>query len=338
MTGSDTAARSPSTADRLWRLVPWLLVVLLTTLNLLHIGRLGPNDDAYITYRVARNLAQGLGPVYNPGEQVLTVTTPGYALLLAAVSPLTRDFVLLGLGLNGLALLAVGALLIDLSRSTLAALVAVTLTLTFPLLSEALGMETPLYIASILAAFSAYRRVVMPGVDSRRQQRWLMATAAAAAAAFLLRPDGLLVALAIVCMVGDSFIPASDARHVAELPCEGADRVLRASRAVAAFCYALLRLACAQHAGGQGHSGAGAGHPRWGQGLLDAIGDWAQQFTVAAALAIAGLALALVRRASGRLPLLLWAALFVAGHVLLGGAQLFLVLCTAGAGGCAAGR
>lgn len=33
-------------------------------------------DDAYITFRVARNIARGLGMVYNPGEQVLVVTTP----------------------------------------------------------------------------------------------------------------------------------------------------------------------------------------------------------------------------------------------------------------------
>lgn len=40
-------------------------------------------DDAYITYRCARNLAQGNGFVYNVGERVLATTTPGYAVLLA---------------------------------------------------------------------------------------------------------------------------------------------------------------------------------------------------------------------------------------------------------------
>ena len=37
--------------------LPWALVVALTALNVLYMGRLGPNDDAYITFRVARNLA-----------------------------------------------------------------------------------------------------------------------------------------------------------------------------------------------------------------------------------------------------------------------------------------
>src|ERR1043165_4126390 len=42
-----------------------------------------PIDDAYITFRYARNLAQGLGLVYNPGEWVLGTTTPLWAAILA---------------------------------------------------------------------------------------------------------------------------------------------------------------------------------------------------------------------------------------------------------------
>ena len=320
MTASDTTARSSSTADRLWRLVPWLLVVLLTALNLLHIGRLGPNDDAYITFRVARNLAQGLGPVYNPGEQVLTVTTPGYALLLAAVSPLSKDFVLLGLALNGLALLLVGALLIDLSRTTLAALVAVTLTLTFPLLSEALGMETPLYVASILAAFSAYRRATAPAVDPRRAERWLMATAAAAAVAFLLRPDGLLVALAIGVHWQATASSRPKTRAMSLSTAERKALIVFFALVVPWLLFATLYYGSPvpNTLAAKATQALAQTIPRWGQGLLDAAGDWAQQFSVAAALAVVGLALALWRRAPDRLPLLLWAALFVAGHVLLG--------------------
>src|SRR4030081_2329551 len=45
----------------------------------------GPHaiDDAYITFRYARNLAEGLGLVYNPGEWVLGTTAPLWAVLLA---------------------------------------------------------------------------------------------------------------------------------------------------------------------------------------------------------------------------------------------------------------
>ena len=42
-----------------------------------------PIDDAYITFRYARNLAEGLGLVYNPGEWVLGTTAPLWAVVLA---------------------------------------------------------------------------------------------------------------------------------------------------------------------------------------------------------------------------------------------------------------
>src|SRR5438105_2649940 len=42
-----------------------------------------PIDDAYITFRYARNLAEGVGLVYNPGEWVLGTTSPLWAILLA---------------------------------------------------------------------------------------------------------------------------------------------------------------------------------------------------------------------------------------------------------------
>jgi len=42
-------------------------------------------DDAYITFRYARNLLDGHGLVYNPGELVLGTTTPLFALLLSAL-------------------------------------------------------------------------------------------------------------------------------------------------------------------------------------------------------------------------------------------------------------
>lgn len=39
-------------------------------------------DDAYITFRVARNIGRGWGMVFHQGEPVLSVTTPLYALLM----------------------------------------------------------------------------------------------------------------------------------------------------------------------------------------------------------------------------------------------------------------
>jgi hypothetical protein len=48
-------------------------------------------DDAYITYRYARNLATGQGFVYNPGEAVLGTTAALYGLLLGLLSLLGAD-------------------------------------------------------------------------------------------------------------------------------------------------------------------------------------------------------------------------------------------------------
>ena len=64
-------------------------------------------DDAYITFRYARNLLAGQGFVYNQGESVLGTTTPLYTLLMAAGGALLggqdANFAALALGLNALA-------------------------------------------------------------------------------------------------------------------------------------------------------------------------------------------------------------------------------------------
>jgi hypothetical protein len=44
------------------------------------------NDDAFITFTYARNLAAGHGFVFNIGERVLGTTAPLWAMLLAGVS------------------------------------------------------------------------------------------------------------------------------------------------------------------------------------------------------------------------------------------------------------
>jgi hypothetical protein len=44
----------------------------------------GVSDDAYITFRYSRNLVDGIGPVYNPGERVEGYTSPAWMLAMAA--------------------------------------------------------------------------------------------------------------------------------------------------------------------------------------------------------------------------------------------------------------
>lgn len=48
-------------------------------------------EDAYITFRFARNIVHGQGFVYNPGDHVLGTTTPLFTLLLALLAWLTRE-------------------------------------------------------------------------------------------------------------------------------------------------------------------------------------------------------------------------------------------------------
>jgi hypothetical protein len=71
----------------------WLIPVLLwCAIAALFAARLAgwTSDDFYITYRYARNLAQGHGFVFNPGERVFGTTDPGLGLLLAALHFVTR--------------------------------------------------------------------------------------------------------------------------------------------------------------------------------------------------------------------------------------------------------
>ena len=85
----------------------WMLIASLLILALL--VRVAPGermvDDAYITFRYARNLVTGAGFVYNPGERVLGTTTPLYTWLLAGLALATgsRDFPTLALAVNVLA-------------------------------------------------------------------------------------------------------------------------------------------------------------------------------------------------------------------------------------------
>lgn len=89
MNGKDPSVDTPSTVGRLERLKTdphrWVLPLAcgLTVLVIQGTYEFSPFDDAYITYRYARNLSQGLGFVYNTGERVLATTTPLFTLVLS---------------------------------------------------------------------------------------------------------------------------------------------------------------------------------------------------------------------------------------------------------------
>ena len=146
--------------------IDWLLIAGLLTLAML--ARLVPGermvDDAYITFRYARNLVEGHGPVYNPGEHVLGTTTPLYTLLLAGLALVTRsrDFPALALAVNALAGAASVGLVYALGnrlagRRTPAAATALLWAVAPYSVTFAIGgMETDLTIALLLATSYAH--------------------------------------------------------------------------------------------------------------------------------------------------------------------------------------
>ena len=64
-------------------------------------------DDSYITYRYVRNIINGIGFSYNPGEHVLGTTTPFYTFLLTLVSFLFNRNHLNNLPVDALAINAI---------------------------------------------------------------------------------------------------------------------------------------------------------------------------------------------------------------------------------------
>ncbi len=146
-----------------------------------------PIDDAYITFRYARNLSDGMGFVYNPGERVLGTSTPLFTLLLALVHLIsglelvTISFVLgmLAFSLSSIPLFLIGRLV---GGKWLGATMALLFVLNpWAVYGATSGMETPVYILLILLTFWAQLR-------HRHSMAMLFA-----GLAFLVRPDGLIL-------------------------------------------------------------------------------------------------------------------------------------------------
>ena len=145
-------------------------------------------DDPFITYRYAENLADGKGFVYNPGERILSTTTPLFTLLLIPLAFLGAHLPAYANLLGAFCLALGGLALWDLSntwKSPYVGWAGLTLYPTFPLLLITVGSETPLYLALCLAAFVFYAR----GNHTF--------TAISAGLATLTRPDGALVAVVL---------------------------------------------------------------------------------------------------------------------------------------------
>ena len=146
-------------------------------------------DDAFITFRYARNLVHGIGFVFNAGQHVLGTTTPLYTLLLASLAwPLRiENYPWLALLVNALAdaatcwlLIALGEKLtgrraVGLAAGLLWAIAPMSVTFAIG------GMETSVFILLLVATAYFY-------VTGRTRL-----AALAAGLLVLTRPDGLLL-------------------------------------------------------------------------------------------------------------------------------------------------
>ncbi len=145
-------------------------------------------DDVYITYRYADNLYRNVGFVYNPGEQILSTTTPLFAMLLALLEHISTDAPHVANIIGALSIAAGSLALWSLAQGWSTPWVGragLLLYPTFPLLLSTLSSEMPLYLAFCVGAFACYAR-----------KRFRLA-AICAALAVLTRGDGMLVAMVL---------------------------------------------------------------------------------------------------------------------------------------------
>jgi hypothetical protein len=121
-------------------------------------------DDAYIHLHIARNWAEGNGPVFNPGERVEASTSPAWLSLLALQLRAGISGPTAAALLEGAATAAAGAgvaLLAAAHAGVLAALLAPLVLALLPAFSiwGASGLETPLAAAVLVWSFWWAERV-----------------------------------------------------------------------------------------------------------------------------------------------------------------------------------
>ena len=141
-----------SKKDNIIRIGVWFLLFLLATI-FMRIYVNFAQDDAYITYRYARNIANGEGFVYNPDKYVLGTSTPLYTILLALIFKVTSISIpQISLALNFFGLWLGAGLFYEIGRSknSIFAFGLSSLFLTNPFNRYSIGMET-LFLMFLLA-------------------------------------------------------------------------------------------------------------------------------------------------------------------------------------------
>ncbi len=182
---------NPRAARLAERMLPFLLLLAGVAAFLGETWRELPQiDDAYISYRYARNLVEGHGLVFNPGERVEGYTNLLWTLLVALGLALGSSAELAGRSLGLLS--GIGALVATYvyardglapSRAWIAAVpVAIVVSFTGFVYWPISGMETPMFVAAVTFALAAH---------VRNRLGW---TTLAVGIATLTRPEGALLA------------------------------------------------------------------------------------------------------------------------------------------------
>ncbi|HJW89639.1 MAG TPA: hypothetical protein VJ436_03250 [Anaerolineales bacterium] len=293
---------------RVARLARWWLVFYLAAASLFVFGLFSTwaYDDPFITYRYAHNLARGWGFVYNPGERVLSTTTPLFTLLLVIPARLGLNLPLVARLIGAASLAAGGLLLWDLAETLKlrpVGLAGLALYPTFPMVVTSLGSETPLYLTLCLGSFALYFR-------GRHAPAALLL-----GLAVLARPDGFLVA---VLLAGDYLI-----RRRGPLPWRALAVFLGILGTWALFAWLYfgsplpVTLAAKQGQGGMAIS------ERFAPGFLTIV-RWyfSWPYALEAGLALAGSVYAL-RVARAWLLLLVWPLVYFAAYSALGVSRYF---------------
>jgi len=144
-------------------------------------------DDAYINYRIARNLARGYGLVFNPGEHVQATTTILYTLLMTPAAIIGFGVPLWSKLINSLAMALNIVLFYEILkgriREGLIWLLCLFLCFNYVVISQdLLGMEASVLILCILLATYLYQK----------NYGWLLGLVLGAM--FLVRPEGMFAA------------------------------------------------------------------------------------------------------------------------------------------------
>lgn len=185
-----------------WKsLLPALCILFFTFAALIWIGRIEQVvDDAWITYRVSRNLLAGGHLVYNIGDQVEGITNLLWAIAISCAAFVTRlEIPQASLFLTGLCVVIMCQRIMTLGRDVtgswvIGSVAACSLILTPDMWRiQIMGLEAPLYCVLQIEFFI---RVYRKQLDLAALMSVLL---------FMTRPEGLMFGL-IVCaswLIGD---------------------------------------------------------------------------------------------------------------------------------------